>query len=290
MTQTGYFLPQWDKDLIAAGYYRNVFSMGTVLDRYHEIGYVPWSLKGNGGIHSTTGDMYKWYLALKSNSILSKASFEKLTTPYILEYEGYESYYAYGWTIYSSEDNTKIISHNGGNSVFFHDFIWRPEEDVLILLFTNAASREVEVAWSIDKILFDESYQVPAIKKNLLYLVFDFMENNDINRSTDLITIIREEYQTAIKRSEHLNRIGYEILRSNKDAGWAIALFKLNTELFPDDGNLWDSLGEAYLKNGQPTEAMRSYETALELAPDEDCHWCKNARQVLKQLREENND
>ena len=42
-------------------------------------------------------------------------------------------------------------------------------------------------------------------------------------------------------------------------------LFSLNVQLFPDDGNLWDSLGEAYLKYGRKEEAIKSYQKAVKL-------------------------
>jgi len=80
MTHTGYLLPQWGREKIANGYARNLVNMGTLIARFNKQKKVTWTLKGNGGIHSTTGDMFKWYKALKSNAILSKEQFKKLTT------------------------------------------------------------------------------------------------------------------------------------------------------------------------------------------------------------------
>ena len=45
---------------------------------------------------------------------------------------------------------------------------------------------------------------------------------------------------------EALNTIGNIILRSNENLEWALELFKINVQLYPDDGNLWDSLGDGY--------------------------------------------
>lgn len=36
-------------------------------------------------------------------------------------------------------------------------------------------------------------------------------------------------------------------------------------KLFPEDGNLWDSIGEAYLKYNKKEEAIKSYTKAVEL-------------------------
>lgn len=285
MHKTGYFIPKWNNDTIATGYARNVFNIGTMISRFQKMKKVTWTLKGNGGIHSTIEDMFKWYKALKTNKILSQSLFKKLTTPYILEYENQSSYYAYGWAIYNSDRNTKIISHNGGNSIFFHDFIWLPEEDVIIILFTNAASREAEVAWPIEKMIFNENYKAAPIKKNLHHLVLEFTNNTDTSQINQLITKIREEYDSYLRNSDNLNELGYHILESRKNSELAVALFKLNTELFPDEGNLWDSLGEGYIANDQKSAAIESYQKALKLAPKKDCHWCTSSTKALTELR-----
>ena len=39
-------------------------------------------------------------------------------------------------------------------------------------------------------------------------------------------------------------------------------------KLFPEDGNLWDSLGEAYLKYDKEEEAIKSYTKAVELGSE----------------------
>ena len=48
-------------------------------------------------------------------------------------------------------------------------------------------------------------------------------------------------------------------------------------KLFPEDGNLWDSLGEAYLKNNQKEEAIKSYTKAVELGSE-------SSRKTLNEL------
>ncbi|CAM1343403.1 serine hydrolase [Tenacibaculum amylolyticum] len=290
MTNTGYFIPDWSKHNIASGYAFNVFSLGTLIDRFKKQQKITWNLKGNGGIHSTTKDMYKWYTALKTNKILSKALFEKLTTAYVAETKDKLSYYAYGWAIYNSKNNTKIISHNGGNNVFFHDFIWLPKEDVLVLLFTNASSSEVEVTWPIQRMILDSNYHPKPIKKNLFYLVHDFIKNNSIEKVDVLSNTIKTVYKEQLRNSNKLNDLGYmvlnkELIQSKNNAKWAISLFKLNTELFPNDGNIWDSLGEGYTKDGQIKKAIKSYKRALELGKNKNCNWCESSREALKLLK-----
>ena len=291
MKTTGYVIPNWKDQEIASGYIYNIFNVGTLISRFEKNKAISWNLKGNGGIHATTGDMFKWYNALKTNKIISQASFIKLTTPYVQEYENGSSHYAYGWAIYTTANNSKIISHNGGNGIFFHEFIWQPQEDILVILFTNASSKETEVAWPIRKIILDAHYELQPIKRNLYQLTYDFMRDTKTKGPKTLIDTITTTYSAAIKYPNELNRLGYrvlknELIQTDDNSKWAIAIFKLNAELFPDDGNVWDSLGEAYLNDNQKVKAIKSYKRALQLAPGEHCDWCSSSKKALRKLDE----
>jgi hypothetical protein len=45
----------------------------------------------------------------------------------------------------------------------------------------------------------------------------------------------------------------------------AIAVFKVNVELYPNSWNTYDSLGEAYMNNGDKELAMENYKKSLAL-------------------------
>ena len=77
-----------------------------------------------------------------------------------------------------------------------------------------------------------------------------------------------------------LNAFGYTVLQ-NKDTAGAIQVFKLNATSFPESPNVWDSLGEAYMKSGDPKNAQSNYEKALTLDPNN-----RNAKEMLKKLQE----
>jgi tetratricopeptide (TPR) repeat protein len=59
----------------------------------------------------------------------------------------------------------------------------------------------------------------------------------------------------------------------------AIEVFKLNVEAFPKSGNVYDSLGEAYLVDGNEKLAIENYKKSLEIDPTN-----TNAKNVLKKL------
>lgn len=77
-----------------------------------------------------------------------------------------------------------------------------------------------------------------------------------------------------------LNGFGYDLLEK-KDTASAIQIFKLNADSFPESGNVWDSLAEAYMKSGDPKKAQESYEKSLILDPTNE-----NAKEMLKKLKE----
>ncbi|HSB11974.1 MAG TPA: serine hydrolase [Blastocatellia bacterium] len=75
------------------------------------------------------------------------------------------------------------------------------------------------------------------------------------------------------------NDIGYSLLREKKFAD-AIAVFKLNVELYPKSANVYDSLGEAYAESGQKELAIVNYKKSLELDPNN-----RNAVRMLEKLQ-----
>ena len=62
-----------------------------------------------------------------------------------------------------------------------------------------------------------------------------------------------------------LNRAGYQLLQGEKFTE-AIELFKKNVANYPNSANVYDSLGEAFEKNGQLKQARENYEKAYTLA------------------------
>jgi tetratricopeptide (TPR) repeat protein len=59
----------------------------------------------------------------------------------------------------------------------------------------------------------------------------------------------------------------------------AIEVLKLNVEAYPGSWNVYDSLGQAHLLNGDTEEAKKNYQRSLELNPDN-----KNAEQMLEKI------
>lgn len=76
---------------------------------------------------------------------------------------------------------------------------------------------------------------------------------------------------------DYLNNTGYTLLKRDVEA--ALYVFKKNTEIHPESWNVWDSLGEAYMRKGEKELAIESYRKSMELNPKNE-----NGSQMLQKL------
>jgi CubicO group peptidase (beta-lactamase class C family) len=164
MEKTGYRRPAWKPEELAHGY-RGDEPWGTPLDKNWAPDGPWWTLRGNGGILSTTGDLYKWHLALEKGELLSKEAQAKAYTPHVPEDEEGSSHYGYGWAIDKGPGGTRRIAHNGGNGIFAADFQRYPDDRLVIL--TGSAQSDfpsIVVAEQLSRLLFgQEPPQPPAV-------------------------------------------------------------------------------------------------------------------------------
>jgi hypothetical protein len=65
---------------------------------------------------------------------------------------------------------------------------------------------------------------------------------------------------------DELNVLGYDLLHA-KQTQAAVRILQLNTEAYPASGNTWDSLGEAYMDEGDKADAIANYRKSLAVNP-----------------------
>lgn len=266
MTKTGYQLPTWNTEQFAYGYNRNILKTVPNVALYKEMGSVNWHLKGNGGINTNQNDMLLWHKALKTNKILSEKLSEKLATPYVPMNSKSTHSYGYGWIVNTSISKALRLSHSGSNGAYWHTLIWYPEKDIFITYATNANSSKVEnIAYVVAKIILEENYTPKPIENNIYSYIMQYLQKNPINKSKELISLLKENYADEFTNSRSLNTVGNLLIQYNENINWAIELFKINVQLYPNDGNLWDSLGDGYKANNLKKEAINSYQKAIEL-------------------------
>ncbi len=135
MKDTGYLMPHWDPSRLAHGVDDDGGDWGTLVGRAFRGGGPGWNLVGNGGLHSTVGDMLRWHRALMGDAILTAASKAKLYAKHAKEPGG--TWYGYGWSI---EDTPwgEMVTHNGGNPYFFADFLRFLHDNVVVYYATSS--------------------------------------------------------------------------------------------------------------------------------------------------------
>ena len=210
------------------------------------------------------------------NYILESTSALTFTTP------NNNSYYGYSWWV--NTPNEIEANGLGGQRIRIYKHL-----DLVIITKLFSGDNLLErIAWFFcgEKFTADERR---ALEK-LVYAAANLekFDNRfkELIMSRDMKGALAYYYQEkAINHNKfmftenQLNTLAYQLLNDGFIAD-AILLFSLNTEEFPNSANTYDSLGEAYIKNGQKDLAILNYEKSLELNPDNE-----NAKEMLLQLK-----
>ncbi|GAB3829907.1 dienelactone hydrolase family protein [Hymenobacter jeollabukensis] len=98
-------------------------------------------------------------------------------------------------------------------------------------------------------------------------------------KALDIYRRLQQQEPTFALSEGALNTWGYQLMREAHDLPAALAIFRLGTEVYPTDANLFDSLAEADENNHDTAAAIQHYRRSLELNPGN-----TNAQQHLKAL------
>jgi CubicO group peptidase (beta-lactamase class C family) len=140
MTKTGYLIPHWNLREVSKNYNGDKDNEWTFNRNWGPEGPY-WHLFGNGGILTTTGDLYKWEQALMSDRALSAQARGKLLTPRVPTDDEGKAFYAYGWRVGKTSRGTSYSGHGGGSDYGVSAAYFRfPDEGVLVFVLSNQAA------------------------------------------------------------------------------------------------------------------------------------------------------
>lgn len=107
----------------------------------------------------------------------------------------------------------------------------------------------------------------------------EYLKNTEYSKALQGYLAIqkKDSLDSAIKES-NFNSFGYKELR-NKNFEKAIQIFSINVALYPNSSNVYDSLGEAYMKSGDTINAINNYKKSLALDSEN-----KRAKRNIKRL------
>lgn len=128
------------------------------------------TLYASGGLQSTVEDMFKWNRALQNGKLLKKETLTKAHTPQKL-ISGRSTTYGFGWHL-ETLNGSPTIRHGGLVRGFASETLFLPDEDVYVVILTNAESRVPITALSriIAGIAINKPYSFSevALDKNTL--------------------------------------------------------------------------------------------------------------------------
>lgn len=126
-------------------------------------------------------------------------------------------------------------------------------------------------------LIFD--VELLSVHKSLIDTMLNVAMKKGIDDAIELYYDLKYDHAKDYNFSEgQLNTLGYELMNGGK-VNDAIEIFKLNVEQYPKSFNVYDSLGEGYMKAGNKKLAIKNYEKSLKLNPDND-----NAKKMLQKL------
>jgi CubicO group peptidase (beta-lactamase class C family) len=228
------------------------------------------------GLWTTPTDLAKFAIEIansrngRSNKILSQKMATAMTTRYVADS---------GLGFFMDSKNPGLFLHSGVDEGFQAVLIMNYETGDGVALMTNSDHGIAVSNLVVHSVAreFGWNYKWPDDVLAELFLL-------------DLATgpKVALDHYAEIKRANipgepitesTLNLVGYMLIAA-KRLDDAIAVLGRNVAEYPQGFNTYDSLGEAYMRNGQKELAIQNYEMSLKLEPRND-----NAVAMLKKLR-----
>jgi CubicO group peptidase (beta-lactamase class C family)/predicted transcriptional regulator YdeE len=228
------------------------------------------------GLWTTPTDLAKFAIEIalskqgKSNRVLSQKMTQEMLTPVMNDV---------GLGFFLDKDNPGQFGHNGADEGFQALLTMNSETGNGVAMMADsdngisvmdAVLRRVakEYAWN-----YKTGPEDPSVA---LFLLAKLK-----GTSAALARFDELKKQTGAVDEHTLNALGYHLLYGGMEQD-GVTVFQKNVQEYPQSGNVYDSMGEAYAKVGEKDLAIQNYEKSLQLDPKND-----NAVERLKKLRGE---
>ncbi len=233
-------------------------------------------------LYSNVLDMARWAMAnmnrgeLDGKRILQASTYDVMWKPAGEQW----GHIGISWFLRKHREYP-TVSHSGGDVGFVSNLVMVPDRSIAVVLMSNFdrtsiggitnAALDVALGLTPAPIIFK-----PSIAKTI----------NKTIRTEGVEAAVKQYHELTKNQPEshnfqerELNNLGYKLLEEKRFKE-AIAVLQLNVEAYPSSANVYDSLGEAYMLNGDKALAIKNYEKSLELEPANG-----NAVEMLKKLR-----
>ena len=230
------------------------------------------------GLWTTPTDLSKFAIEIalskqgKSNRVVSEKMTNEMLTPVLEEA---------GLGLFMDKNNPGQFGHNGADEGFQAILTMNAESGKGVAIMANSDNGIAvgDILWrSVAK---EYGWNYKSAEQGTIPMLVLIAKAKGTQAALQRYAELKKSPSTEYKVEEQtLNRLGYTLLFSGQVQD-AIAVFQQNVQEYPESGNVYDSLGEAYMKAGQKELAIQNYEKSLQLDPKN-----QNAVQMLKKLKE----
>ncbi|MEO6130464.1 MAG: serine hydrolase, partial [Saprospiraceae bacterium] len=222
------------------------------------------TLAGAGAIRSSVFDMLQFLSAQMGNQ--SGTLYEAMQLTHQARHDKANgNSVGLGWHITPGGEH-KIIWHTGatGGYTTFIGFI--DENKTGVAVFTNSSEDVDDIGFH----LLEPNSPLKTIKPPVTTRLKEIIAAKGPGKLVKEFKKIKNKNADKYDIAENdINSLGYYYLKENQ-ADAALALFKINMMEFPSSFNVYDSYGEALMKQGKTKLAIINYQKSLELNPGND--------------------
>jgi hypothetical protein len=191
-----------------------------------------------------TSDFQEWLVytfdEVIPNSVTASLNWEKFKVPFKIEIDL----------------NKQMLDEMAVQLTGIPGFFWEGWNQAANYCYVNGVELEQGLEWA------DRSI---GITKNVTNTFTKALILSALGKNDEASKLKAEAFTNA--QEVDVNTLGYQLLNGGKIDD-AIFVFKKNTELYPDSWNVWDSLAEGYMNNGDKQLAIENYTKALSMAPE----------------------
>jgi CubicO group peptidase (beta-lactamase class C family) len=217
----------------------------------------------DGGFQSTPGDIVKFYSEyFYGSTLLSKAT------------KANEAFFG---SINKRKSTGKASLMAGGFPGANTAYLEIMRDQISIIVFANMDEPVAEqLASGILALVRGEEPTSPSLPAN--QNVYTHYIEHGLDYVAENFYSLIENFHSEDPKGMILNGIGYDFIREGNPKE-ALKFFQLNVKLFPEDANLWDSLGEVYFELGDKEKSLEYYQKALAMDP-----YMESAKEMIEKI------
>ncbi|WP_386065114.1 serine hydrolase domain-containing protein [Tahibacter sp. UC22_41] len=251
--------------LPAQGVVTNYIGRNGRLERDTDVAW-PTYAYGHAALYLTLDDLARFLQAVSAGELVGKATLQQAWQPRRLS-NGRRGWFAAGWE-YGESSGYRQVGHDGGARdrirILFEDSL--DGEVYIVVYLTNGSARNVWTRTLVDSALAavaPQRFRREALSERLIAYALQTAAPREVRAQARAIRAAAGLGDAELERA--VNDTGYAI-RENFGVDAALRVFELNTALFPQSANVWDSLAEAYTAKGHTEKAQTLHEKSRALS------------------------